>query len=82
MAAGVNLCDVRIEETLKIRIGRFKILRELLSRIALHYLCDFSGEAKNLPARKEPRYSRNCYCVVTLDQEEVFRTSTVEKSLW
>ena len=23
MAAGVNLCDVRIEETLKIRIGKF-----------------------------------------------------------
>ncbi|XP_073255503.1 ras GTPase-activating protein 3-like [Porites lutea] len=59
MAAGVNLCDVRIEETLKIRIG----------------------EAKNLQPRKEPRYSRNCYCIVTLDQEEVFRTATVEKSL-
>ncbi|XP_068685469.1 ras GTPase-activating protein 3-like [Montipora capricornis] len=59
MAAGVNLSDVRTEETLKIRIG----------------------EAKNLQPRKEPRYSRNCYCVVTLDQEEVFRTATVEKSL-
>ncbi|XP_067037684.1 ras GTPase-activating protein 3-like isoform X1 [Acropora muricata] len=59
MAAGGNLCDVRTEETLKIRIG----------------------EAKNLQPRKEPRYSRNCYCIVTLDQEEVFRTATVEKSL-
>ncbi|EDO43446.1 predicted protein [Nematostella vectensis] len=59
MAAGVNLQDVRVEETLKIRIG----------------------EAKNLLSRKEPRSLRNSYCVVTLDQEEVFRTSTVEKSL-
>ncbi|KAK2573278.1 Ras GTPase-activating protein 3 [Acropora cervicornis] len=57
MAAGGNLCGVRTEETLKIRIG----------------------EAKNLQPRKEPRYSRNCYCIVTLDQEEVFRTATVEK---
>lgn len=59
MAAGVNLQDVRIEETLKIRIG----------------------EAKNLPSRKEPRNLRNIYCAVCLDQEEVFRTVTVEKSL-
>lgn len=38
MAAGVNLCDVRIEETLKIRIGRFKILREF-SRGLLSIIC-------------------------------------------
>ncbi|KAJ7377019.1 Ras GTPase-activating protein 2 [Desmophyllum pertusum] len=41
----------------------------------------YRGEAKNLQARKEPRNSRNCYCIVRLDQEEVFRTSTVEKTL-
>lgn len=28
MAAGVNLCDVRIEETLKLRIGKTKIVCE------------------------------------------------------
>lgn len=38
MAAGVNLCDVRIEETLKIRIGKFKILREF-SRELLSIIC-------------------------------------------
>ena len=38
MAAGVNLCDVRIEETLKIRIGGFKILREF-SRELLSIIC-------------------------------------------
>lgn len=25
---------------------------------------------------------RDCYCTVNLDQEEVFRTKIVEKSLW
>ncbi|KXJ20393.1 Ras GTPase-activating protein 3 [Exaiptasia diaphana] len=38
-------------------------------------------EAKNLLPRKEPRSGRNSYCVVSLDQEQVFRTATVEKSL-
>lgn len=28
MAAGVNLCDVRVEETLKIRIGKCQQMQE------------------------------------------------------
>lgn len=38
-------------------------------------------EAKKLPPPHELRHSRDCYVVVALDQEEIFRTATVEKSL-
>ena len=40
------------------------------------------GEAKNLPTYPGPNKMRDCYCTVNLDQEEVFRTKIVEKSLW
>uniref|UniRef100_A0A2K5CVF0 RAS p21 protein activator 3 n=1 Tax=Aotus nancymaae TaxID=37293 RepID=A0A2K5CVF0_AOTNA len=40
-----------------------------------------SGEAKNLPSYPGPSKMRDCYCTVNLDQEEVFRTKIVEKSL-
>ncbi|XP_075708758.1 ras GTPase-activating protein 3 isoform X1 [Rhinoderma darwinii] len=39
------------------------------------------GEAKNLPSYPGPNKMRDCYCTVSLDQEEVFRTKIVEKSL-
>ncbi|KAG8586874.1 hypothetical protein GDO81_005507 [Engystomops pustulosus] len=39
------------------------------------------GEAKNLPSYPGPTKMRDCYCTVNLDQEEVFRTKIVEKSL-
>nr|XP_021523568.1 ras GTPase-activating protein 3 [Aotus nancymaae] len=39
------------------------------------------GEAKNLPSYPGPSKMRDCYCTVNLDQEEVFRTKIVEKSL-
>ncbi|XP_062982253.1 ras GTPase-activating protein 3 [Elgaria multicarinata webbii] len=39
------------------------------------------GEAKNLPTYPGPSKMRDCYCTVNLDQEEVFRTKIVEKSL-
>ncbi|XP_076991081.1 ras GTPase-activating protein 3 isoform X1 [Tamandua tetradactyla] len=39
------------------------------------------GEAKNLPTYPGPNKMRDCYCTVNLDQEEVFRTKIVEKSL-
>uniref|UniRef100_A0A803SUA3 RAS p21 protein activator 3 n=1 Tax=Anolis carolinensis TaxID=28377 RepID=A0A803SUA3_ANOCA len=38
-------------------------------------------EAKNLPTYPGPNKMRDCYCTVNLDQEEVFRTKIVEKSL-
>uniref|UniRef100_A0A803T600 RAS p21 protein activator 3 n=1 Tax=Anolis carolinensis TaxID=28377 RepID=A0A803T600_ANOCA len=41
----------------------------------------FRGEAKNLPTYPGPNKMRDCYCTVNLDQEEVFRTKIVEKSL-
>ncbi|KAE8625545.1 hypothetical protein XENTR_v10006314 [Xenopus tropicalis] len=39
------------------------------------------GEAKNLPSYPGPNKMRDCFCTVNLDQEEVFRTKIVEKSL-
>lgn len=39
------------------------------------------GEAKNIPPYPGPNRMRDCYCTVNLDQEEVFRTKIVEKSL-
>ncbi|EPY86951.1 ras GTPase-activating protein 3 isoform 1 [Camelus ferus] len=43
--------------------------------------CVVQGEAKNLPTYPGPNKMRDCYCTVNLDQEEVFRTKIVEKSL-
>uniref|UniRef100_A0A8C6WQK2 RAS p21 protein activator 3 n=1 Tax=Neogobius melanostomus TaxID=47308 RepID=A0A8C6WQK2_9GOBI len=37
--------------------------------------------AKNIPPYHGPNKMRDCYCTVNLDQEEVFRTKIVEKSL-
>ncbi|CAG4963391.1 unnamed protein product [Parnassius apollo] len=40
------------------------------------------GEAKNLPARNNgAACHRDIYCVLSLDQEEIFRTSTMERTL-
>lgn len=48
-----------------------------------HLLLFFSsGEAKNIPPYPGPNKMRDCYCTVNLDQEEVFRTKIIEKSLW
>ncbi|XP_044145767.1 ras GTPase-activating protein 2 isoform X1 [Bufo gargarizans] len=38
-------------------------------------------EAKNLLPYPGPNKMRDCFCTVNLDQEEIFRTSVVEKSL-
>ncbi|CAH0600406.1 unnamed protein product [Chrysodeixis includens] len=40
------------------------------------------GEAKNLPGRSHgAACHRDIYCVLSLDQEEIFRTSTMERTL-
>uniref|UniRef100_A0A8C2X851 RAS p21 protein activator 3 n=1 Tax=Cyclopterus lumpus TaxID=8103 RepID=A0A8C2X851_CYCLU len=36
---------------------------------------------KNIPPYPGPNRMRDCYCTVNLDQEEVFRTKIIEKSL-
>lgn len=43
----------------------------------------FLGEAKNLPGRNPggPGGQRDVFCALTLDQEEIFRTTTVERTL-
>ena len=41
-----------------------------------------AGEAKNLPSRSHGSVgSRDVFCTVNLDQEEIHRTNTVEKTL-
>ncbi|KPJ13730.1 hypothetical protein RR48_10914 [Papilio machaon] len=41
-----------------------------------------ASEAKNLPARNNgAACHRDIYCVLSLDQEEIFRTSTMERTL-
>lgn len=52
----------------------------IFSIITALFLC--AGEAKNLPPYPGPNRMRDCYCTVNLDQEEVFRTKIIEKSLW
>ncbi|XP_014283177.1 ras GTPase-activating protein 3 [Halyomorpha halys] len=40
------------------------------------------GEAKNLPIRSHGSVSeRDVYCILSLDQEEIFRTSTIDRTL-
>ncbi|XP_026276924.1 GTPase-activating protein [Frankliniella occidentalis] len=40
------------------------------------------GEAKNLPSRSHGSINqRDVYCALSLDQEEIFRTETIEKTL-
>uniref|UniRef100_A0A669BRU1 RAS p21 protein activator 3 n=1 Tax=Oreochromis niloticus TaxID=8128 RepID=A0A669BRU1_ORENI len=58
------------------------------SRVALCFLrprfyisAHKNREAKNIPPYPGPNKMRDCYCTVNLDQEEVFRTKIVEKSL-
>ncbi|XP_067414327.1 ras GTPase-activating protein 2 isoform X3 [Emydura macquarii macquarii] len=43
--------------------------------------CLLPGEAKNLVPYSGPNKMRDCFCTINLDQEEVFRTQVVEKSL-
>ncbi|BFZ00962.1 hypothetical protein BsWGS_04000 [Bradybaena similaris] len=50
--------DVRVQESLRVKIG----------------------EAKNLPASSFSGSARNTCCAIKIDSEEIFRTSTVEKS--
>ncbi|XP_030072456.1 ras GTPase-activating protein 2 isoform X2 [Microcaecilia unicolor] len=54
------------------------------SREAIRVLQSLRGkicEAKNLLPYHLPNKMRDCFCTINLDQEEVFRTKVVEKSL-
>uniref|UniRef100_A0A452DP72 RAS p21 protein activator 2 n=1 Tax=Capra hircus TaxID=9925 RepID=A0A452DP72_CAPHI len=50
-----------------------------------HFSCigegNRSSEAKNLLPYLGPNKMRDCFCTINLDQEEVYRTQVVEKSL-
>ncbi|KAH8342948.1 hypothetical protein KR059_002133 [Drosophila kikkawai] len=57
--------EVRIEEQLKVKIGEAK---NLSSRNAANTSCSTQG-------------TRDVYCTIALDQEEICRTSTIERTL-
>lgn len=40
-----------------------------------------TGEVRNIPAPVRGKDVRDCYVIVALDKEEIFRTATVEKTL-
>ena len=69
----------RAETTIKLRVGK-NYLFLFSPRMSVSLLT--TVEAKNLPPAHELRQSRDTYIVIGLDQEEIFRTATVEKSLW
>lgn len=79
----------RPETTIKLKIGQSLLCKlQLVVRLnsfdiksVVYTLCACAVEAKKLPAPHELRHNRDCYVVVALDQEEIFRTATVEKSL-
>jgi len=41
----------------------------------------FAGEAKKLPRRSHANEGRDVFCTLSLDQEEIYRTSTIPNSL-
>lgn len=54
--------------------------RALIYIISIHIFCP--GEAKNLQSRSHGSPGiRDVYCALSLDQEEIFRTTTMERTL-
>ena len=50
--------------------------------VAVCFILIITGEVKNLPPTHDLRRSgRDVYVVAALDQEEIFRTATVERTL-
>ena len=74
-ASPASVPDGRIESTISLRIGKRK-------RSIMFWLIIFAalGEVKCLVAQPSGR-PRDVYVSVTLDQEEIYRTSTMEKTL-
>ena len=78
----------RAETTIDLRIGELATaVAYCTESLLLYSLIDYTivvpnaVEAKKLPPPHELRHSRECYIVVALDQEEIYRTATVDKSL-
>lgn len=56
----------------------------ILRHVINNFFSYFSGEAKQLLGRNgqaEPNGGRDVYCTIALDQEEICRTPTIERSL-
>ncbi|RXN16605.1 ras GTPase-activating 3 isoform X2 [Labeo rohita] len=67
---------LRVFQSVKIKIGFVSVIEAVCPVIV-----NGQSEAKNIPQYPGPNKMRDCYCTVNLDQEEVFRTKTIEKSL-
>ncbi|XP_069746537.1 ras GTPase-activating protein 3 isoform X3 [Narcine bancroftii] len=76
---------LRVLQSVKVKIAYGCCWQGQLYRppqLALNWaVVEIMGEAKNMPPYPGPNKMRDCYCTVNLDQEEVFRTKIVEKSL-
>lgn len=70
----------RLETTISLRIGEWKTIVEGKMVAWVSNNCSRAGEAKGLPGIPSGR-PRDVYVRVTLDQEEILRTSIIEKTL-
>ncbi len=66
----------RVEEVVSVRVRKY-----FTRPVACQLLALCTVEAKNLQASNDLRLSKDTYVCVGLDQEEIFRTAVVEKSL-
>lgn len=72
----------KVETTITLRVGKHGDYRLLSSWTRPDAcVCVCAVEAKNLSPAYELKHSRDTYISIALDQEEIFRTATVEKSL-
>ena len=71
----------KVEINISLRVGKQGLggRQELFKCVCWVVLCVV--EAKNLSPAHDLKHSRDTYIITALDQEEIFRTATVEKSL-
>lgn len=76
----------KVETNLTLRVGKRACMHgdqsmQLAGGTGAHVVYVCAVDAKNLTPAHELKHSRDTYISIALDQEEVFRTATVEKSL-
>ena len=81
-----TMSEGRLETTIRMKIGTcLQIFSELLSdwiiiSVIIMYVIVHTGEVKGIPAGAGGKL-HDLYVAVLLDQEEVYRTATIEKTL-
>lgn len=72
--------NVRFVQQVKIRIGKFFIFKN--KNLMFPFIKKKLGEAKNLQPKNGTNSLKDCYCVISLDREEIFRThNSIDKTL-